>query len=56
VAGAEEGGGEGGEAGAGAELEDAFVGEEAGGVGGVLEVGRYAGGGVPEVVALGWGG
>jgi hypothetical protein len=56
AAGAEEGGGEGGEAGAGAELEDAFVSEEAGGVGGVLEVGRYGGGGVPEVVALGWGG
>jgi len=55
AAGAEEGGGEGGEAGAGAELEDGFGSEEAGGVGGVLEVGRYGGGGVPEVVALGGG-
>jgi len=56
VAGAEEGGREGGEAGAGAEFQDAFVGEEAGGVAGVLEVGRYGGGGVPEVVALWVGG
>lgn len=55
VAGAEDGGHEGGEAGAGAELEDGVGGEEAGCVWGVLQVGCYGGGGVPEVVAL-WGG
>jgi len=52
-AGAEDGGDEGGQAGSGAELEDGVVGDEARCVGGVLEVGGYRVGGVPEVVALG---
>ncbi len=42
---------EGGEAGAGAELEDGFVGQGVGG-GVFFEVGGEGGGGVPEVVAL----